>query len=263
MAMFSEERGLSVPHRSQEAPRVQKPGAASSGLTQLNSNMMLGDPQSESARYASHPIIQSLSVAQTFRPSLMSLSSSPHFGLGLPGYVQFTAPMRRYSDLLVLYQVKAALMDELCGGGSSSETGKVSPQQLALLLVEDSRLASENKRVVNNSNRFWHLHHLALLQKHGVRQRPDWMDRQGIVEREPDPYAAGQPFKAVVTKVFDSNGRREGQYGVMLTDTGIQGNILELPSSVKQLYRGQEVMVSIRKVNAHANVLDFNMEAIA
>ena len=30
----------------------------------------------------------------------------PHFGLGLPGYVQVTSPIRRYTDLLAHWQLK-------------------------------------------------------------------------------------------------------------------------------------------------------------
>ncbi|CAI5507225.1 unnamed protein product [Closterium sp. Naga37s-1] len=36
----------------------------------------------------------------------------PHAGLGLQGYVQFSSPIRRYSDLLAHYQVKALLRGE-------------------------------------------------------------------------------------------------------------------------------------------------------
>lgn len=34
----------------------------------------------------------------------------PHAGLGLPAYVQVTSPIRRYSDLLAHWQLKARLL---------------------------------------------------------------------------------------------------------------------------------------------------------
>lgn len=33
---------------------------------------------------------------------------SPHAGLGLPAYVQFTSPIRRYGDLLAHWQIKVS-----------------------------------------------------------------------------------------------------------------------------------------------------------
>lgn len=39
------------------------------------------------------------SISSTDKPT-------PHAGLGLPGYVQFTSPIRRYGDMLAHWQLK-------------------------------------------------------------------------------------------------------------------------------------------------------------
>lgn len=45
--------------------------------------------------------------------SVMSTTpGNPHAALGLPAYVQFTSPIRRYTDLLAHYQVCVHLCKE-------------------------------------------------------------------------------------------------------------------------------------------------------
>ena len=39
------------------------------------------------------------------RSTMSTSSGNPHAALGLPAYVQFTSPIRRYTDLLAHYQV--------------------------------------------------------------------------------------------------------------------------------------------------------------
>lgn len=46
-------------------------------------------------------------------PSLFSAVASPHTSLGLLAYSQATSPIRRYGDLLVHQQLKAALRSTL------------------------------------------------------------------------------------------------------------------------------------------------------
>lgn len=39
------------------------------------------------------------------RSTMTTSPGNPHAALGLPAYVQFTSPIRRYTDLLAHYQV--------------------------------------------------------------------------------------------------------------------------------------------------------------
>ena len=46
--------------------------------------------------------------------SISSTSEAiPHAGLGLPGYVQFTSPIRRYGDMLAHWQLKVGSQIDL------------------------------------------------------------------------------------------------------------------------------------------------------
>ena len=52
------------------------------------------------------PLLSQVAVRNRMTRSTMNTSSgSPHAALGLPAYVQFTSPIRRYTDLLAHYQV--------------------------------------------------------------------------------------------------------------------------------------------------------------
>ncbi len=42
------------------------------------------------------------------RGNITTSGPTPHAGLGLQGYVQFTSPIRRYSDMLAHFQLKVS-----------------------------------------------------------------------------------------------------------------------------------------------------------
>ncbi|KAJ0984005.1 hypothetical protein J5N97_002361 [Dioscorea zingiberensis] len=74
-----------------------------------------------------------------------------HGILGVPGYVQFTSPIRRYADLLAHYQVKAFLRGEPLPFSAGELEG------MASLLNMHVRVA---KRLYNSSSRYWLLEYL-------------------------------------------------------------------------------------------------------
>ncbi|OWM82301.1 hypothetical protein CDL15_Pgr001875 [Punica granatum] len=69
-----------------------------------------------------------------------------HGVLGLPGYVQFTSPIRRYMDLLAHYQVKAFLRGETLPFSAGQIEG------IASIVNMNARIA---KRLSNTSLRYW------------------------------------------------------------------------------------------------------------
>uniref|UniRef100_A0A2N9J315 RNB domain-containing protein n=1 Tax=Fagus sylvatica TaxID=28930 RepID=A0A2N9J315_FAGSY len=74
-----------------------------------------------------------------------------HGILGIPGYVQFTSPIRRYMDLLAHYQVKAYLR------GESPPFSAGQLEGMASILNMHSRVA---KRLFSSSLRYWILEYL-------------------------------------------------------------------------------------------------------
>lgn len=99
-ALLGPRLGVALPYRGQPAPVLpseEELGALPAGLARdalLRSRMM------RSAMGVERPL--------------------PHAGLGLPGYVQVTSPIRRYSDLLAHWQLKAALAS--AGGAGPGAT---------------------------------------------------------------------------------------------------------------------------------------------
>ncbi|KAK6943654.1 Ribonuclease II/R [Dillenia turbinata] len=74
-----------------------------------------------------------------------------HGVLGLPGYVQFTSPIRRYMDLLAHYQVKAFLR---------GDTPPFTAGQLEGIASSVNMNARVAKRLVSSSLKYWILEYL-------------------------------------------------------------------------------------------------------
>ncbi|XP_062225700.1 ribonuclease II, chloroplastic/mitochondrial-like [Phragmites australis] len=75
----------------------------------------------------------------------------PHGVLGIPGYVQFTSPIRRYVDLLAHYQVKAFLR------GDSPPYSAGDLEGMTFIASMHVKVA---RRLHSNSLRYWLLEHL-------------------------------------------------------------------------------------------------------
>lgn len=82
----------------------------------------------------------------------LSFSPTPHHGLGLPVYTAFTAPMRRYVDLLVARQLRA-----LAEGGPPA----MDEQELMRLALPAYELAQQIQKMQNIRQRYWLNRHLA------------------------------------------------------------------------------------------------------
>jgi ribonuclease R len=57
--------------------------------------------QSDIEAVTHNPVVDSFLAVKKWRPARYDLHASGHFGLGIPSYVHFTSPMRRYPDVLV------------------------------------------------------------------------------------------------------------------------------------------------------------------
>ncbi|XP_050211898.1 ribonuclease II, chloroplastic/mitochondrial [Mercurialis annua] len=91
--------------------------------------------------------VRSASVVKLMRAAEYDFRKPVRHGiLGIPGYVQFTSPIRRYMDLLAHYQVKAVLR---------GETPPFSAGQLEVMASMVNMQFKMVKRLCNSSLRYW------------------------------------------------------------------------------------------------------------
>ncbi|KAL8508719.1 hypothetical protein ACS0TY_019106 [Phlomoides rotata] len=96
--------------------------------------------------------VRSSAVVKTMRAAEMDFRKpTRHGGLGLPGYVQFTSPIRRYMDLLAHYQVKAFLR----GDPPPFSVGQM--EGIASVVNMNMRVV---KRLSSISHRYWIIEYL-------------------------------------------------------------------------------------------------------
>lgn len=96
--------------------------------------------------------VRSSAYVKTMRPVELDFRKPvPHATLGVPGYVQFTSPIRRYVDLLAHYQVKAVLRGEPPPFSCNKLEGMMPLIKMQLQIA---------KRLYNNSLRYWLLEYL-------------------------------------------------------------------------------------------------------
>lgn len=90
-ARFAQTHNIPIPYRYQEQPE----------LPPLDTLMQL----------PSGPV-REFAICRCMTKGLLGLYASRHAGLGLDAYAQVTSPIRRYSDLLAHWQIKAFLREE-------------------------------------------------------------------------------------------------------------------------------------------------------
>ncbi|KAL6987631.1 ribonucleotide-diphosphate reductase subunit rnr1 [Sarracenia purpurea var. burkii] len=96
--------------------------------------------------------VRSSAIVKIMRAAEMDFRKPIRHGiLGIPGYVQFTSPIRRYMDLLAHYQVKAFLR----GHSPPFSAGQL--EGMASLINMNIRIV---KRVCSSSLRYWILEYL-------------------------------------------------------------------------------------------------------
>ena len=95
-----------------------------------------------------------LNLAARRRTGRSGLSFVPaqHYGLGLPLYTAFTAPMRRYVDLLVARQLRSLIQ----GGPPAMDQ-----QSFLRLALPAHELAQRLQKIQNSRQRYWLNQHLA------------------------------------------------------------------------------------------------------
>ncbi|CAA2972080.1 ribonuclease II, chloroplastic mitochondrial isoform X1 [Olea europaea subsp. europaea] len=96
--------------------------------------------------------VRSSAIVKTMRAAEMDFRKPIRHGvLGLPGYVQFTSPIRRYMDLLAHYQVKAFLR----GDSPPFSAGQL--EGMASMINMNTRVV---RKLCNSSLRYWIIEYL-------------------------------------------------------------------------------------------------------
>jgi len=108
-------------------------------------------------------LVRFCALRQRMSRSEMGITPSRHAGLGLEIYTQVTSPIRRYTDLLAHFQLKAHLR------GDPLPFSAIELQELIYSVTESVREAIQVER---RTNRYWSLEYL---RRHGDRS---W---QGLV----------------------------------------------------------------------------------
>ncbi len=95
--------------------------------------------------------VRACAMRRCMPKSEMSITPVRHAGLGLDTYTQATSPIRRYSDLLTHFQLKAHLRGEVL---------PFSADQLREVMINVSSISQEVTMVERQSNKYWALEYL-------------------------------------------------------------------------------------------------------
>ena len=95
--------------------------------------------------------VRACAMRRCMPKSEMSITPVRHAGLGLNTYTQATSPIRRYSDLLTHFQLKAHLRGEVL---------PFSGEQLKEVMMTVSTITQEVTMVERQTNRYWALEYL-------------------------------------------------------------------------------------------------------
>ncbi|XP_057838680.2 ribonuclease II, chloroplastic/mitochondrial isoform X1 [Cryptomeria japonica] len=165
IAKFGGEHGIPLPYR----------GQSQSSLAAASLSYLPEGPARSSAYVRSMRRVE-----MDFRRPI------PHGSLRVPGYVQFTSPIRRYVDLLAHYQVKAHLRGEMPPFTST---------QLEGIMPTINMQVRISRRICNNSVRYWILEYL--------RRQPK-----------------GKEFRALILRFV-----KDKIATLLLLEVGIQGSV--------------------------------------
>lgn len=95
--------------------------------------------------------VRACAMRRCMPKSEMSINPLRHAGLGLETYTQATSPIRRYSDLLTHFQLKAHLR---------GQTPPFSAEQLKEVMMNVTSITQEVVMVERQTNRYWALEYL-------------------------------------------------------------------------------------------------------
>lgn len=132
-ARYAQSQGIPIPYRSQVTPELPPP---------------------EKLEELPPGVVRDFAVCRCMTKGEVKLHPFPHAGLGLEVYTQATSPIRRYTDMLVHWQIKAHLIDRPLPFGV---------EQLDILIKGLEPAIFEASQVEKLTQRYWTL---VYLQEH-------------------------------------------------------------------------------------------------
>jgi len=164
VARYAAEHAIPLPHATQDPPDNGSGDGA-----------LLGPEATLSEMFA---------LRRTMKRSQYRSTPAPHFGLGLPAYVQVTSPLRRYLDLVTHQQLRGHLagVPLLTAADIIERIGEVEPAIAAARQAE------------NLSNRHWTLVYL--------QQHPGWQGEAVLLDRRGQSGICVIPELALETQVY-------------------------------------------------------------
>ncbi|KAK4699306.1 hypothetical protein P7C70_g6957, partial [Phenoliferia sp. Uapishka_3] len=142
-ARFCAERGLPVPFRSQKPPTV---------VGELEDLLAKRKPITGEVSMS-----DMFSQGVTFGPAENSITPKPHSVMGINdeyGYVRATSPLRRYSDMLVHWQMKSALLPRSIRPSRAA----FSDSEMMHLISGMDLVQSTRGRISKEAEKFWALY---------------------------------------------------------------------------------------------------------
>jgi len=132
VAGYGTTNNLALPFRSQDAPMLPGPAV----LNKIPDG-----------------VCRQIAIRSVMTRSKMATEPSRHASLALDSYVQFSSPIRRYTDLLAHYQVKAHLR------GAPPPLTK---EEMEARLKESIETTQTVNQVQRNSEKFWHIYYYSV-----------------------------------------------------------------------------------------------------
>ncbi len=129
-ARYGQAHNLAIPFRNQTQPELP--------------------PEEELLQLPAGPV-RSCAIRRCMPRSEMSITPARHASLGLDTYTQVTSPIRRYTDLMAHFQIKAHLRGEPL---------PFATEEMKELLMSVSAVAQEAASVERQTNRYWGLEYL-------------------------------------------------------------------------------------------------------
>jgi len=120
---------------------------------------------------------ETLDLGLLYGPAQYGIMPGPHGVLGIAadeGYMRITSPLRRFSDMLIHWQIKHALLNP-----SAPSCRMFSDEWLLDFAKHSGSLEEKHKRIAAVQNTYWAYQYISRWQterQHGLRDGPDPLD---------------------------------------------------------------------------------------